>query len=269
MAPTSWLDSLGVRASRSPKGKLVVSQKIKAPNQKGGHGFLWTIIAILVIAAVVIGIIATRGASNDDVASNMPQEEVNFEVEAKDNVIEVASKDVAKDTPVVDIYEDFSCPHCADLVEADHEDSTKALNDGKVKIHFHFLNFLDDGKDGPSTRGAAVAYAVAESGNAKAFWNMHNHMMLDQQTVARTWDYEQFGDAASAYDLDSDLVDKISNGEVKDQGKEISKANGEQLQRKIGQISSPVLFVDGKQYEVKSGPGGKPASWVPDVVKDL
>ncbi len=230
---------------------------------------MWTIIAILVIAAVVVGIIVTKNSGNNDLAAKMPQDDVSFEVSAKDNVVELASKDVKKDAPVVDIYEDFSCPHCADLLEADHKDAEKVLNDGKVKVRYHLLNFLDDGREGPSTRGASVAYALAESGNAKAFWNMHNYMMLEQQTVARTWDYEELGSAASAYDLDQALIDQITNGEVAEKGKEVAKANGTALEKKNGQISSPIIYVDGKEYDMKVGKEGKPASWVPDVVKDF
>ena len=95
-----------------------MSQKIKAPDQKGGSGFMWTIVAVLVIAAVVIGIVVTRSGSKEDIAANMPQEDVNFTVTAKDNVVELASKNVDKDAPVADIYEDFSCPHCSQIGRA-------------------------------------------------------------------------------------------------------------------------------------------------------
>ena len=245
-----------------------MSQKIKAPDQKGGSGFMWTIVAVLVIAAVVIGIVVTRSGSKEDIAANMPQEDVNFTITAKDNVVELASKNVDKDAPVADIYEDFSCPHCSHLVEADHQDVKQAVSNGKLKVRFNFLNFLDDGRRGPSTRGAAVAYAIAETGNVKAFWNFHNYTMLEQETVARTWDYEDLAQAASAYDLDESLIEKIKNGELEDKGVEVGEANAKVLKKKVGQVSSPIVLVDGQKLEIKTGKDGMPQSWVPDVVKN-
>ncbi|WOH94015.1 DsbA family protein [Corynebacterium urealyticum] len=244
-----------------------MSQKVKAPDQKGGSGFMWTIVAVLVIAAVVIGIVVTRGGAKEDIAANMPQEDVNFTVTAKDNVVELASKNVDKDAPVADIYEDFSCPYCSQLLEADHQDVKEAVSDGKLKVRFNFLNFLDDGRRGPSTRGAAVAYAIAETGNVKAFWNFHNYTMLEQETVARTWDYEDLAQAASAYDLDASLIEKIKNGELEDKGVEVGEANAKALKKKVGKVSSPVVLIDGQQFDIKTDEDDKLKSWVPDVVK--
>lgn len=246
-----------------------MSQKIKAPNSgsKGGSGFLWIMVAILVVAALVLFLFVRNNTGSDKVAEEMPQEDVNFSVSREDNSVVLASKDVAKDAPTVEIFEDFSCPHCADLVKADHEDSLKALNEGKVKIKFNFLNFLDSEAGGSSTRGAAVTLALADAGNAKAFWNAHNYFMMNQPEVARKWNYEEFANAVKAYDLDQSVIDSISNGSVQDAAIPVVDGNKEDLTKRIGQVSSPVLFSDGKQVQVKQDGNGKPMSWVPEVVK--
>ncbi|RIX33961.1 hypothetical protein D3M95_08645 [Corynebacterium falsenii] len=250
-----------------------MSQKIKAPNSKNGRGFLWGIIAIIVIAAVVIGFIVVKNKSSAVDNVSLPEDNVNFEVSTEDNAVVMAAKNVQKDAPVVEIFEDFSCPHCADLVKADHEGVLKALDDGKVIVKLRFLNFLDEEdqankpESGSSTRGAATAWAIAQTGNARAFWNMHDLMMLDQKTVARTWGWDQLGEAASKYDVDGSVVDQIKSGEVKDEGIKVAKANAEDLKKRAGKVSSPIVYVNGKEFQLQSDGNGGLKSWVPEVVK--
>ena len=244
-----------------------MSQKIKAPNSKGGSGFLWIVVAILAIAAVVVFLVVRNNTGGDQLAAEMPQEDVNFTVAREGSSVVLASQDLKEDAPVVEIFEDFSCPHCAGLAEADHEDSLQALNEGKVKIKFNFLNFLDGEATGSSTRGAAVALAVAETGNAKAFWNAHSEFLTNQTEVARKWDYEEFGQALQAYDLDQSVIDSISKGEVQDAVLPVVKANADDLTEREGSVSSPLVYADGKRVELKKGSDNKVQSWVPDVVK--
>ena len=70
-----------------------------------------------------------------------------------------------------------------------------------------------------------------------------------------------------AYNLDSGVVDQIKNGDVEGHGKDVAEHNKADLEKRIGSVSSPVVFNNGKQVQIKSGPDGKPASWVPEVVK--
>lgn len=243
-----------------------MSQQIKAPNSRGGSGFIWVIVAILMVAAVVIGLFVWKQSTKNKIAEDMPQQDVNFSVSAKDGVVSLASDKVKKDAPTVEIFADFSCPHCADLVKADHEDVYKALSDGDVKVNFRFLNILDQKPGGSSTRGAVVAYAIAQTGNAKAFWNMHDKMFMDQPEVARTWNWEELGKAAEAYDLDPGLIEKIKKGEVQDEYSSIFETNSKSLTDRGQELVTPQMFVNGKYYELKNDGQGGIASWVPDVV---
>ncbi|WP_426717733.1 DsbA family protein [Corynebacterium auriscanis] len=243
-----------------------MSQQIKAPNSRGGSGFIWVIVAILAIAAVVIGLFVWKQSTKNTIAEDMPQDDVNFTVSAKDGGVTLASDKVKKDAPTVEIFSDFSCPHCADLFEADHNDVKKAVSDGDVKVVYRFLNILDQKPGGSSTRGGAVAYAIAETGNAKAFWNIHQKMFKDQPEVARTWNWEEMGKAAEAYDVDPALVEKIKKGEVQDDVLPFFESNAKILTDRGAQVSTPQVFANGKPYELKSDGGQKPQSWVPDLV---
>ncbi|WP_238596987.1 DsbA family protein [Corynebacterium heidelbergense] len=243
------------------------SKKIKSPNKSGGRGFLWAVLAIIAIAAMVVALLAWQGSQKDSIEGKMPQQDVNFTAKVDGSAVELASPNLKDGAPTVEIFEDFSCPHCAELNEADQGDVRQALNDGRLKVRYNLLTFMDRKGPDASTREAGAAMAVAKTGNAKAFWNLHDYLMEEQATVVNQWGNEELGKAASAYDLDGSVVDSIKNSEAEKLGEEVGKANGDELTKRIQTVSSPVVFVDGKQYQIKAGPDGKPKSWVSDVVK--
>ena len=246
-----------------------MTQKVKAPNSGGNSkGFLIGIVAIIVIAVVVGGIFVKKSQDEQAPGANMPQAEVGFDVSVENSAVVAASSKLEDDAPTVEIYQDFSCPHCAELAKADHEDLLKALNDGKIKVEYRILNFLDQGQAGSSTRSGAAALALAEQGNAKGFWNLQQYMFDNQADVARSWDNEDLASAVSAYTEDSAVVDSVKNGDAEKPAGEIYQANNDKLSKEEGQVSTPRVFVDGKEIELKSNPEtGGIASWVPDVVK--
>lgn len=242
-----------------------MSQKIKAPNaSKGGNGFLWGIIAILVIAAVAIGFIVYNNQKHKVDNISLPNDEVKVKMTAKDSIVTLETENAGDDVPTVEVFEDFSCHYCAQLETASSDDVKKALEDGKVKVKFRFLNFLDRGDEsGPSTRGAAVAWAVAKTGDVDAFWNLHRLMMEEQSTVTRQWEWDDLANAADKMGVDGGVVEKIRDKSVKDEGAKISRENDKEVEKREGDVSSPLLYKNGKRFDPPSNPDQTLGSWVP------
>ena len=230
--------------------------KVTDPNKKGGAGFLWGIVALLVIVAVVIIYIVvngqrSRGAEIEDVAFN-----VSFE----DNAVVLASDNATADTPEVDLYEDFSCSHCSDLSVATGEDMKNAVEAGDLIVNIRQLNFLD-GQDpttneGHSTMTVAAVTPLAEAGEAKAWWNVHKTLMADQQKVYNNWSAEDVANAAADAGASSEVVDEIKNSEIST-GQEIATANYNLLEEQTGSVSSPRVIIDGEDI-----PEGELNNWV-------
>lgn len=230
--------------------------KVTDPNKKGGAGFLWGIVALLVIVAVVIIYIVvngqrSRGAEIEDVAFN-----VSFE----DNAVVLASDNATADTPEVDLYEDFSCSHCSDLSVATGEDMKNAVEAGDLIVNIRQLNFLD-GQDpttneGHSTTTVAAVTPLAEAGEAKAWWNVHKTLMADQQKVYNNWSAEDVANAAADAGASSEVVDEIKNSEIST-GQEIATANYNLLEEQTGSVSSPRVIIDGEDI-----PEGELNNWV-------
>ena len=230
--------------------------KVTDPNKKSGAGFLWGIVALLVIVAVVIIYIVvngqrSRGAEIEDVAFN-----VSFE----DNAVVLASDNATADTPEVDLYEDFSCPHCSDLSVDTGEDMKNAVEAGDLIVNIRQLNFLD-GQDpttneGHSTMTVAAVTPLAEAGEAKAWWNVHKTLMADQQKVYNNWSAEDVANAAADAGASSEVVDEIKNSEIST-GQEIATANYNLLEEQTGSFSSPRVIIDGEDI-----PEGELNNWV-------
>ncbi|WP_034987101.1 DsbA family protein [Corynebacterium jeikeium] len=246
-----------------------MSQKIKAPNaSKGGNGFLWGIIAILVIAAVAIGFIVYNNQKHKVDNISLPNDEVKVKMTAKDSIVTLEAENAGDNVPTVEVFEDFSCHYCAQLETASSDDVKKALEDGKVKVEFRFLNFLDRGDEsGPSTRGAAVAWAVAKTGDVDAFWNLHRLMMEEQSTVTRQWEWDDLANAADKMGVDGGVVDKIRDKSVKDEGAKISRENDKEVEKREGDVSSPLLYKNGKRFDPPMNPDETLGSWVPNVLE--
>ncbi|MGV0383627.1 DsbA family protein [Corynebacterium sp. 22_2729] len=247
-----------------------MSQKIKAPNaSKGGNGFLWGIIAILVIAAVAIGFIVYNNQKHKVDNISLPNDEVKVKMTAKDSIVTLEAENAGDNVPTVEVFEDFSCHYCAQLETASSDDVKKALEDGKVKVKFRFLNFLDRGDEsGPSTRGAAVAWAVAKTGDVDAFWNLHRLMMEEQSTVTRQWEWDELANAADKMGVDGGVVEKIRDKSVKDEGAKISRENDKEVEKREGDVSSPLLYKNGKRFDPPMNPDETLGSWVPTVLED-
>lgn len=233
-----------------------MSQKIKNPNEKGS-GFVVGIIALIAIVAVVIGVVLYMGRNQP--IEGLPDQDVSFSVQADGDVVRLASDEAGDDAVVAEVYEDYSCSFCAEMSKGGHEDQLKALNDGELVVEYHPLNFLDRQNVGHSTTALAVMHRIAESGDARLFWNFHTLLMDDIQDAAK-WDNEQYAERLAMMDAPSDVVDDVRNGLDTDAAMDTGTTNGEKLNGIIGSISSPHVVVDGQDVTPKEN--GTLGDWV-------
>ena len=219
--------------------------KVSDPNAKSGNGFIWGVGVLLVVIAVVIGYIVWNGKR----ANEIEVQEVNMSMDYKDNAVTLKSDAADDDTPEVDLYEDFSCSHCADLAISTDADMKQAIEDGKLVVHVRTLNFLDgrdiENEDGYSTKAAAAMSELAKSGDVKTYWNLRDYMMQNQQSVATQWDIEDIAEQAKELGAEDDVVDSLRIVDFK-QGNKVAKANYDKLNKATGSVSSPRIIQNGK-----------------------
>ncbi|MGV0429993.1 DsbA family protein [Corynebacterium tuberculostearicum] len=241
--------------------------KVSDPNAKGGNGFIWGVGVLLVIIAVVIGYIVWNGKQSDDGI-----EDVNMTMEYSDGAITLKGENATDDTPEVDLYEDYSCPHCAELAAATDGDMKQAIEDGKLIVHVRTLNFLDgkdiEGQDGYSTKAAAAMSELAKSGDVKTYWNLRDFLMQNQQSVANKWETGDIADQAKELGAEDDVVESMKDVDIK-QGNKVAKTNYDKLDKETGSVSSPRIIKDGKDVpsEKDQKAGKNLGDWVEIVTK--
>lgn len=241
--------------------------KVTDPNAKGGNGFIWGVGVLLVIIAVVIGYIVWNGKQSDDGI-----EDVNMTMEYTDGAITLKGENATDDTPEVDLYEDYSCPHCAELAAATDGDMKQAIEDGKLIVHVRTLNFLDgkdiEGQDGYSTKAAAAMSELAKSGDVKTYWNLRDFLMQNQQSVANKWETGDIADQAKELGAEDDVVESMKDVDIK-QGNKVAKTNYDKLDKETGSVSSPRIVQNGKDVpsEKDQKAGKNLGDWVEIVTK--
>lgn len=157
-----------------------MSGKVRNPNETS-KGFLWAILALIVIAAAVIGYVVVSGQQTE--ATKYAEREkttVAFELADKDGAFQLKSANAKKDAAQVDLYEDFSCHYCADLAEATDADMKKAIEAGNVVVNVRSMRFLDNGQNGHSTAAGAAVYTVAKLDTPAVYWDYREVLMKDQ-----------------------------------------------------------------------------------------
>lgn len=228
------------------------STKVSNPNSKGGSGFIWAIVAVIAIAAVVIGYIVMSGqGKKTEHLAERETIDVAFESEFSDNAVTLRSADAKADAEVVDLYEDFSCSYCGQLAVNTDEQMQAAVEEGDLVVNVRPLNFLDRGSiDGHSTRAAAAVLALAEAGETDAYWNLRAYLMEDQQDIYNKWSNDDFADAAKQFGASDETVEKIRSGENVEPTNALATANADKLNTETGSVSSPRVIQDGQDVEV-------------------
>ena len=227
------------------------STKISNPNSKGGSGFIWAIVAVIAIAAVVIGYIVMSGqGKKTEHLADREAVDVSFVSEFSDNAVTLKADNAKADAPVVDLYEDFSCSYCSQLAENTDADMQAAIEAGDLVVNVRTLNFLDRGNvDGHSTRAAAAVLALAEAGETDAYWNYRAALMEEQEDIYNKWSNDDFADAAKQIGASDAVVEKIRSGGNVESANDLATANADKLNAETGSVSSPRVIQDGKDVD--------------------
>ncbi|SER84054.1 DsbA family protein [Corynebacterium cystitidis] len=230
------------------------TKKVQNPNQSSNTGFIWAIVAVVVIAAIVIGFIVYNGRSQKaaEMAENMvPVEGVEMTYDKDEGTIVLSAADGGEEAPHAELFEDFSCNYCAQLAVNTDEQMLEEIKAGDLEVAIRSLNFLDRGQVGNSTRVLAAVLATADSGDLDLYWNFRKTMMEKQKEIYNQWSDEQFADLAEAYGADAATVDAIRNAEYIDEATSVAQANADYLNEQTGDVSSPRVLVDGQVVQVE------------------
>lgn len=153
---------------RSQGRKLVADASRRGPSRIPAVA---GVVVVVVLIVIIAGYLYQHSRTSPTASG--PSSAQTASVAVTDNVVRVG----AAGAPVtLDLYEDALCPICAQFEQTYGAQLGQALDNGKVAVNYHLLNFLNSRSSSGdySTRAAAAALAVAQDGNGSAFPKFHS-----------------------------------------------------------------------------------------------
>jgi serine/threonine protein kinase, bacterial len=220
--------------------------------------WLWVGASAVVVLAVVTGAVIwfTRPAPK-------PNPTVTL-TELNDGVL-IGYPDV----PVtIDVFDEPICPPCSKFVTSSTPDIQRAVNDKKIAVRFHLLNFLDrkSGSGDYSTRAIAASYCVAETKDPQLYINFYVDMFASNFQPAegarsdRTDD--ELAHLAETVGASGDVADCIGGSGRMVNTARTKAANAEATVKRFShEVATPAVFNGATSVDI-SQPG-----WVDSLTR--
>ncbi|MFC7404487.1 DsbA family protein [Georgenia alba] len=152
--------------------------------------------------------------------------------------------------PVLDVYLDFQCPHCADFEEVNAGDIDELVGAGDVTVRYHPVSILSEGDRQSWSYRAAEAAAVVADGAPEAYNDFQTGLFgLVGQAQAEPGD-EEIIQLAREVGVPQDVADQISGTRFNPW----VDATTRQMSRD-GFGGTPTVLIDGEEFEEWGTPG--------------
>lgn len=228
----------------------MTTRKVQNPNAKGNSAFLWAVLAVAAIAALVIGIIISNGRADRDQARKdelMDISGVNIEWNAGDSVIMLSGPN--QDAPLGELYEDFACTYCAELAVATDEQMLEALRAGDIRVELRPMVNQDRGTVGHSTTVLAAMLALLATDNDHVAFTLRDYMYANQQSVYMQYDNNSLADLAAEWGANEQGVMDIRDGKFIETAQQMGADNAKYQEEQKGQVWTPRVLINGTDAE--------------------
>jgi protein-disulfide isomerase len=224
------------KQSKSERAQALMREQQRRERRRNLFVVGAVVVAILIIAGVMFAISNNKDTTGQAVgAGGTPQN-----LTGQYNV--VIGKSSAPDT--IKTYEDFQCPICADFEKNAGEEMRAAIADGRLKVDFRMVAFLDRASTtNYSSRALNAAMAVLSTAGPDAFLQFHTIAYQNQpaEGSAGVPDSTRIDWAVQA-GADKDKVTPLINDNVYHQW----VVNATDQMSKDGVNGTPTIFINGK-----------------------
>jgi protein-disulfide isomerase len=144
----------------------------------------------------------------------------------------------------ITVYEDFQCPICRAFEQATAEQVRTAVEDGKVKLEYRLVSFLDNAsRNEYSSRAANAAMVVLDRSGPDVFWKFHD-LLFANQPEEGTAGPDNDALIALAVEAGAD-PDEVTDG-IKDGEFDQWVINATSEMSKNGVTGTPTALIDGE-----------------------
>ncbi len=263
-------DAQRTAVGHGPKGSAL-RRDAAAPSGRAGNNrsqlIIWGAAIVVMIAVIAIGIvwnISSNKVENDGYGTAAR----STATIGATGVITVTGTATPTPPTSVDVYEDPLCPYCSRFERQYGQQIAQAVDEGRIAVEYHLLNFLDKGSgsgDYSTRAAAALMCAAADIGATPGAWAALHARLFDPEvqpaenaatdlTDAQLAQYVTdagigAGLAADAAPLTA-AVGCVTSGEMRPMVVTAYDANAATLNQLVGGVRSPVIVHDGAEVSV-------------------
>ncbi|WP_431971046.1 DsbA family protein [Nocardia sp. bgisy134] len=157
----------------------------------------------------------------------------------------------------IDVYEDPLCPACGALERVYGQELAQQLDEGKLTVRYHYVNFLDPKSSSKdySTRAVAATECVAEAGNGPVYSKFHELLFVSKQPKEGGDDLsnEQLPGLAREAGAPDQVVQCVATGAKVESAKAHAKAAMDDLNARLdGRAATPSVFEGQNKIDVNN-----------------
>jgi serine/threonine protein kinase, bacterial len=190
------------------------------PRRGGRNPWLWvSVAAVIVVAAVTTTLVVAHpwrsSAPSATTTSPTPPPDA-VELRVLDDGVFVGSSAA----PItIDIFNEPICPPCGSFIRSNANDIDTAVNNKKLAVRYHLLNFLDDKSHSKnySTRAVAATYCVAAQNDPKLYTGFYSGLFASNFQPAENAPEDradgELAQLAKTVGADPSVINCIKSGE--------------------------------------------------------
>ncbi|MGD1174222.1 protein kinase domain-containing protein [Mycobacterium seoulense] len=214
------------------------------PNRKP---WLWvgvTGVALLAVVGLVLAIVRPWDSSSPAEPTSQPPPPDAVALRVLDDGVFVGSSAASM---TIDIFNEPICPPCGSFIRSNAGDIETAVNNKKLAVRYHLLDFLDDKSHSKnySTRAVAASYCVAAQNDAKLYAAFYSGLFASNfqpaEDAAEDRTDGELAQLAKNVGANGEVLTCIKSGDDVGMGKAKS-ANGYATLSGLGANSTPFVW---------------------------
>jgi serine/threonine-protein kinase len=189
------------------------------PPRRSAKPWLWVSVAATVVVAIVgVGLVVAqpwRSPSPTPSTSPPPPADA-VQLRALDDGVFVGSSAAST---AIDIFNEPICPPCGSFIRSNAGDIDTAVNNKKLAVRYHLLNFLEDKSHSKdySTRAVAATYCVAAQNDPKLYTGFYTGLFASNFQPAENAPEDrtdgELAQLAKTVGVDQSVIDCIKAGD--------------------------------------------------------
>ena len=182
--------------------------------------WLWLGAAAVVVVAVIGAVLGfvhpwERSTPNATTTTPAPPPDA-VELRVLDDGVSIGSEAA---TITIDVFNEPMCPPCGSFIRSFASDIDTAVNNKKLAVRYHLLNFLDDKSHSKnySTRAVAATYCVAGQNNPKVYTAFYSGLFASnfqpQEGAAEDRTDSELAQLAKTVGVEANAIACIKSGD--------------------------------------------------------